>query len=76
MGKKAAEMRGLSTMSPNEQTIKLVSDNTPMPTMVESIWHRRLAMQIVTQLPDEIADAQMVLRCAERLVADYLEKGG
>jgi hypothetical protein len=36
------------------------------------IWHRRHALQIVAQLPDDPADALIVLEHARKLVEEFL----
>lgn len=35
-------------------------------------WHRRHAIQIVSQLPESTEDALAVLRCAQELVEGFL----
>jgi len=39
---------------------------------VELLWHRRHAMQVAMQLPDNLPDALLVLQAAHRLVLSYL----
>lgn len=36
------------------------------------VWHRRHAMQIVMQLPENAADALLVLQEAHRLVCEFI----
>lgn len=38
----------------------------------ELLWHRRHAMQIAMQLPEDKADALLILSATQRLVRDYL----
>jgi len=35
-------------------------------------WHRRRALMLATQLPDDIADARLVLEAANELVETFL----
>ena len=35
-------------------------------------WHRRHALMLATQLPDDIADARLVLEAANELVETFL----
>jgi hypothetical protein len=39
---------------------------------VELLWHRRHAMQIAMQLPEDMRDALLVLEATKKLVLDYL----
>lgn len=37
-------------------------------------WHRRHALTIASQLPDNVADARLVLEAVAELVDDFLSK--
>ena len=43
--------------------------------MTEQAWHRRHAIQIAAQLPEDPEDAKIVLECLGRLVGEYLAPG-
>jgi hypothetical protein len=40
------------------------------------LWHRRQAMVIAGQLPENIEDARLILEAASELVETYLSKSG
>ena len=40
--------------------------------MKEETWHRRQALMLASQLPEEYNDALLVIRATERLVLDFL----
>jgi len=37
-------------------------------------WHRRHALTIASQLPDNVADARLILAAVSELVDDFLSK--
>ena len=41
--------------------------------MKEKNWHRRHALQLACQLPEDSEDALIVLRMATQLVTDFLD---
>jgi hypothetical protein len=37
-------------------------------------WHRRLAVQLASQLPDQIEDGRIILRLTTELLEDFLNE--
>lgn len=54
---------------------QVVSKKRGMPMLMSDAWHRRQAVAIASTLPEDVADARIILRLAMELLDGFLSEG-